>query len=209
MLATGAELKNTFCLARDRYAFLSHHIGDLENYETLRSFEEGIAHFERLFRVNPERSPATCTPITWPRAMRSSAQATKGCRWCRCSITTRTWQPAWRITAGIPHEPVIGLSFDGTGYGTDGAIWGGEVLVGGYADYQRRYHLAYVPLPGGDQAVRKPARMALAHLWSAGLEWEPDLPPVEALCAEERTVLDDSARTQDQCPADFQHGPLL
>jgi hydrogenase maturation protein HypF len=86
-------------------------------------------------------------------------------------------------------EPVIGLSFDGTGYGTDGAIWGGEVLVGGYREYIRRYHLAYVPLPGGDQAVRKPSRMALAHLWSAGIEWEADFSPTEDLCAEERSVL--------------------
>ena len=81
----------------------------------------------------------------------------------------------------IRHEPVIGLCFDGTGYGTDGAIWGGEVLLGGYRGFQRRFHLAYVPLPGGDQAVRKPARMALSHLWAAGIDWEPDLPPVRGL----------------------------
>jgi hydrogenase maturation protein HypF len=86
-------------------------------------------------------------------------------------------------------SPVIGLIFDGTGLGTDGAVWGGECLVGGYAGYQRRFHLSYVPLPGGDQAVRKPARMALAHLLAAGLEWEPDLPPVETLCADERTLM--------------------
>jgi hydrogenase maturation protein HypF len=81
------------------------------------------------------------------------------------------------------------LSFDGTGYGTDGAIWGGEVLLGGYTSFDRFAHLAYVPLPGGDLAIRKPARMALAHLWAAGIEWEPDLPPVRSLCEEERTVL--------------------
>src|SRR5690606_23002032 len=67
--------------------------------------------------------------------------------------------------------------------------WGGEVLVGGYAQYTRRFHLTYVPLPGGDRAVRKPARMALAHLWAAGIDWEGDLPPVMALCEEERTLL--------------------
>jgi hydrogenase maturation protein HypF len=82
LLAAGAELKNTFCLARDRYAFLSHHIGDLENYETLRSFEEGIQHYQRLFRVQPrDASPVTCTPITWRRATPSSAPRKKTCRW--------------------------------------------------------------------------------------------------------------------------------
>ncbi|HNS37632.1 MAG TPA: hypothetical protein PKM01_07590, partial [Anaerolineaceae bacterium] len=86
-------------------------------------------------------------------------------------------------------DPVIGLSLDGTGLGTDGAIWGGEVLVGGYRDYERRYHLKYAPLPGGDLSVRKPARMALAHLWAAGLEWAPELPPMQVLCYEERTAL--------------------
>jgi len=87
-------------------------------------------------------------------------------------------------------EPVIGLSFDGTGLGTDGAIWGSEFLVGNYSGYRRYSHLAYVPLPGGDIATRKPARMALAHLWQTGIEWEADLPPVkryammnELLCA--------------------------
>ena len=84
---------------------------------------------------------------------------------------------------------MIGACFDGTGYGTDGGIWGSEFLVGGYKSYQRAAHLKVVPLPGGDQAVRKVARMALAHLWSAGIEWEPDIPAVEALCGEERSVL--------------------
>jgi hydrogenase maturation protein HypF len=86
-------------------------------------------------------------------------------------------------------EPVIGVSFDGTGFGTDGAIWGSEFLVGGYSGYRRAAHLKYVPLPGGDQAVRKVSRMALAHLWVTGIDWESDLQPVAALCVEERTAL--------------------
>ncbi len=86
-------------------------------------------------------------------------------------------------------QPAIGLSFDGTGYGTDGAIWGSEILLGGYASYQRLYHLDYIPLAGGDLAIRKPARMALASLWQAGFDWEPDFPPVEALCSEERMAI--------------------
>ena len=86
-------------------------------------------------------------------------------------------------------EPVIGFSFDGTGYGPDGAIWGGEVLVADYRGFTRAAHLAYSPLPGGDAAVKRPYRVALAQLWAAGLEWEPALPPVAACPETERRVL--------------------
>lgn len=189
MLATGAELKNTFCLARDRYAFLSHHIGDLENYETLQSFEEGIRHFERLFRVQPQFIACDLHPnylATRYAQQRAEAEGLPliAVQHHHAHLAACLADNQWDTT-----EPVIGLSFDGTGYGTDGAIWGGEVLVGGYTGYTRRAHLAYVPLPGGDAAVRKPARMALAHLWRAGIAWEADLPPAEEICAQDRSVL--------------------
>jgi hydrogenase maturation protein HypF len=189
MLAAGAELKNTFCLARDRYAFLSHHIGDMENYETLRSFEEGIAHFERLFRVRPGLIACDLHPNYLATRYAQGRARDEGLplvsvQHHHAHLAACLAEHGWEST-----EPVIGLSFDGTGYGTDGAIWGGEVLVGGYLQAERRFHLAYVPLPGGDSAVRKPARMALAHLWSAGMDWEPQISAVEALCEEERTLL--------------------
>ncbi|RPJ36864.1 MAG: carbamoyltransferase HypF, partial [Chloroflexi bacterium] len=192
-LATGAELKNTFCLAREGYAFLSHHIGDLENYETLRSFEEGIRHFERLFRVQPQRIACDLHPdylatrYAQQRAQFEGLPIT-AVQHHHAHLAACLADNGWPVDPKDT-EPVIGLCFDGTGYGTDGAIWGGEVLLGGYQSFQRRFHLAYVPLPGGDQAVRKPARMALSHLWAAGIDWEPDLPPMQELCYEERTVL--------------------
>ena len=189
ILAAGAELKNTFCLTRQNYAFLSHHIGDLENYETLQSYEEGIAHFERLFRIQPEAIACDLHPnyLSTRYAQQRAKEENLSiyaiqhhhAHLAAC-LADNNWTSA---------EPVIGLSFDGTGLGSDNAIWGGEVLLGNYKSYQRLFHLAYVPLPGGDAAVHKPARMALAHLWQAGLDWEADLPPVEALCAEERTTL--------------------
>jgi hydrogenase maturation protein HypF len=189
MLATGAELKNTFCLSRDQYAFLSHHIGDLENIETLTSFEEGILHFERLFRIQPQAIACDLHPnylASHYAHQRAEAQNIPlievqhhHAHLAAC-LADNGWSAA---------EPVIGLSFDGTGLGTDGAVWGGEVLLGGYAGYERLFHLAYTPLPGGDAAIRKPARMALAHLWQAGIEWEIELPPVDAICSSERSTL--------------------
>jgi hydrogenase maturation protein HypF len=86
-------------------------------------------------------------------------------------------------------HPVIGFSFDGTGYGEDGAIWGGEILVADYKSYQRAYHLEYFPLPGGDASIKKPARTALALLWSLGLEWDDRLESVKEFCAEDRVTL--------------------
>ena len=86
-------------------------------------------------------------------------------------------------------RPVIGVAFDGTGYGNDGAIWGGEFLVADYTDFRRAAHLAYVPLPGGDAAIRKPYRTALAHLWSAGIPWDENLAPVQAASHAERGIV--------------------
>lgn len=189
ILATGAELKNTFCLTRGQHAFLSHHIGDLENYETLQSFEAGIAHYERLFRVQPELIACDLHPnYLATRYAQQRAQASTlplypvqhhHAHLAAC-LADNHWDSA---------EPIIGLTLDGTGMGTDGVIWGGEILIGGYATFQRAFHLSETPLPGGDLAVRSPARMALSYLWTAAIPWEAHLPPVQALCSEERTIL--------------------
>lgn len=179
LLAAGAELKNTFCLARERYAFLSHHIGDLENYETLRAFEQGIAHFEKLFRIHPEAIAYDFHP---------DYLATRYAQERACAENL----PAIGVQHHHAHiascmaehgmsgkQPVIGIAFDGTGYGEDGSIWGGEFLIADYRSFQRVAHLAYVPLPGGDKAIREPWRIALAWLHALGIEWSDDLPPVK------------------------------
>lgn len=178
LLATGAELKNTFCLTRGDYAFLSHHIGDLENYETLVAFEEGVTHMERLFRVRPEalaydlHPDYLATRYALERAAREELPAV-GVQHHHAHIA------AGMAEHGLPPAArVIGVAFDGTGYGDDGAIWGGEFLLAGYGDYERAAHLRYAPLPGGDRAVREPWRVALAWLATTGLPWDDDLPPV-------------------------------
>jgi len=180
ILATGGELKNTFCLTRERYAFLSHHIGDMENFETLHAFEESVRHFEELFRVQPSvlaydlHPDYMATRYALERAEHEGLPIV-GVQHHHAHIA------ACMAEHGLPADrPVIGVAFDGTGYGEDGAIWGGEFLLADYADYRRAYHLAYVPMPGGDAAVREPWRLALAWLQQAGLEWEDDLAPVRA-----------------------------
>jgi len=209
ILATGAELKNTFCLTKEKYAFLSHHIGDLENFETLLSFEEGIEHYQRLFRVKPQLIAADLHPDYLATRYAEHRADQEGIPLIQVQHHHAHLAACLADNNWGSDEPVLGLCFDGTGLGTDGAIWGGEFLLGNYQGYTRKYHLAYTPLPGGDLAVRKPARMALAHLWQAGLEWESDLPAVGALCYEERTSLHAQLEHQINSPLTSSMGRLF
>jgi hydrogenase maturation protein HypF len=186
VLATGGELKNTFCLASGHDAWVSQHIGDMGSLETLAAFERSTEQFRQMYRIDPPLVVADAHPGYQTR------------RWA----DDRSGRPVDLIQHHHAHaaavmaehavpagERVIAFTFDGTGYGTDGAIWGGEVLVAGYDGFERFAHLRYVPLPGGDATIHKPYRAALAHLWAAGIDWAPDLPPVEHASADERSVL--------------------
>lgn len=205
LLATGAELKNTFCLARDRYAFMSQHIGDLSNYEALRSFEHSIAHLKRLFRVQPEviahdlHPDYLATRYALRRPERHLAVQHHHAHLASCLAEHK-----------IPSDqPAIGVIFDGTGLGPDGAIWGGEFLLGDYRGYRRFAHLRYVPLPGGDVATLRPYRMALAHLWGAGLPWDDDLAPVRAASAREQQILRQQLERRLNAPPTSSMGRLF
>ena len=189
LLATGAELKNTFCLAREKHAFMSQHIGDLANYDALHSYEHSIDHLIRLFRVEPEVIAHDAHPDYM--ATRYALERAQSRDLPHIAVQHHHAHLASCLAEHKlpPDEPAIGVIFDGTGLGPDGAIWGGEILIGGYADYERFAHLRYVPLPGGDAATRRPYRTALAHLWAAGIAWEPDLPPVLAASDQERTII--------------------
>lgn len=162
VLAVGGHLKNTFCLARDCSAFLSHHIGDLENSAAYRSLDEGITHYSALASVRPAIVAHDLHPgyLSTQLSERYPADA-------RMAIQHHHAHIASCMAEHGLSESVIGVALDGAGLGDDGAIWGGEFLVVDPTGYERIAHLGYVPLPGGDAAARHPARMAIAHLWAA------------------------------------------
>ncbi len=164
VLACGAELKNTFCLAKDRHAFVSHHIGDLENAETLRSFTEGIEHFRRLFDLDPQVVAHDLHPeyLSTKYAVELAEASLGGLS--LHGVQHHHAHIASCLADNGEDGPVIGVAFDGTGYGTDGTIWGGEFLVADLARFERGGHLAPVPMPGGSAAIRQPWRMAAAYL---------------------------------------------
>ena len=170
ILACGAELKNTFCLVKDRHAFVSHHIGDLENYETLRSFVDGIDHFGRLFDIVPEVVAHDLHPeyLSTKHAVDMPGVELVGVQHHHAHIASCL------ADNGEP-GPVLGVALDGLGYGTDGTIWGGEFLLADLVSYERVGHLAAVPLPGGTAAIRQPWRMAVSYLDAAYDGTPPDL----------------------------------
>ena len=210
IFAAGGELKNTFGFTRDQYAFLSHHIGDLENYETLRSFEEGIDHFEKLFRITPQAIACDSHP-----SYLASKYARERAQEENLPLVEiqhhHAHLSACLADNGLEESeaPVIGLIFDGTGYGTDGTIWGGEFLVGNCSSFERVHHLQTVPQPGGDLATRTPARMALAHLWQNKIRWRDNLSPVQALSKTEKQVILHQLETSINTPLTSSMGRLF
>ena len=185
-LAVGGELKNAFCLAAEHDAFMSQHIGDMGSLETQAAFERSSRQFAALYGIDAQQVAADSHPGYQSR------------RWAEdvSKLPVRPVQHHHAHVAAVmaehavpPGERVIGFAFDGTGYGEDGTIWGGEVLIAGYDSFVRAAHLRQVPLPGGDAAVRKPYRAALAHLWAADIDWGEDLPRLRAAPDRERTAL--------------------
>ena len=163
ILAVGAELKNTFCLTRDRHAFVSHHIGDLENLETLRSFTEGIEHFKRLFDLQPKAVAYDLHPeyLSTKHALALDEIETK------VGVQHHHAHIASCLTDNQAEGEVIGVAMDGLGFGEDGKFWGGEFFVANFADAKRIAHLDYIPMPGGAKAIREPWRMASVYLHRA------------------------------------------
>jgi hydrogenase maturation protein HypF len=162
ILAVGAARRSTICVARGRHAFLSHHIGDLENDETLRSFTAAIGHLSRLFEV---------TPAAVAHDLDADSPSTRHAREVADVELVGVQHHHAHVAACLAEhgvaDPAIGVAFDGSGYGSDGTVWGGEILVADLEDFTRVGHLEAVALPGGAAAIREPWRMALSYLHSA------------------------------------------
>jgi len=164
ILACGAEDKNTFCLTKDEHAFLSQHIGDMENEETLEHFENTIELYKKLFRVEPEIVAYDMHPEYLSTKYALEVGSEQG-----LSLVPVQHHHAHIVSCVVENEvkeTVIGVAFDGTGYGTDGTIWGGEFLLADWRSFKRVGHLECVPLPGGAAAIKKPYRMALSYLYT-------------------------------------------
>lgn len=186
ILACGAEWKNTICLTRGKEAFLSQHIGDLENLETLNFFEMTIRHLKRILEIEPKIIAYDLHPdyLSTQYALKQTSMIQIGIQHHHAHIVKGM---AEQGLAG----PVIGIALDGTGYGTDGQIWGGEVLVAEDYQFERVGHFAYVPMPGGAAAIKKPWRMAVSSLYEAfGADFlKMDLPFLKGIPAEKVKVL--------------------
>jgi hydrogenase maturation protein HypF len=159
ILSCGGELKNTFCLTRGQYAFMSHHIGDLENLETLTSYEEGIEHFKRLFYIEPKAVAYDLHPdyLSTKYALSIPDLPKTGVQHHHAHIVSAM------VENGIEGD-VLGVAFDGTGFGLDGTIWGGEFIKANLKDFDRLAHLKMVPMPGSSKAIKEPWRMAMVYL---------------------------------------------
>jgi hydrogenase maturation protein HypF len=159
VLAVGGELKNTICLTKGRHAFLSQHVGDLENLQAFRFFGEAIEHLERVLEIQPQAVAHDLHPDYFST------------RWAQkqnlrlLGVQHHHAHIASCMAENHMEGRVIGIALDGTGYGTDGCIWGGELLLADYQGFERAGHLEYVPMPGGEAAVREPWRMAVSYLY--------------------------------------------
>jgi len=186
ILAVGGELKNTICLTQGKNAFLSQHVGDLENLESYGFFEEAIEHLERILEIKPQIVAYDLHPgyFSTKWALERKGVALVGVQHHHAHVASC-------MAENHLEGQVIGFALDGTGYGTDGQIWGGEVLIADYREFERVAHFDYVPMPGGEAAVREPWRMAVAyldhHFGDEFVRWR--VPFVEELDARDTDVL--------------------
>jgi hydrogenase maturation protein HypF len=187
VLACGAEEKNTFCLTRDGFAFVSQHIGDMENLETLEHFINTINLYEKLFRIHPQMVACDLHPEYLSTKYARELAAGEGLE--LFPVQHHHAHIAACLADNGVEGPVIGVSFDGTGYGSDGRVWGGEFLVADLKGFTRAAHLEYLPLPGGALAIKKPYRTAIGYLTALGIDADRTLPLFEGVGQEEIDII--------------------
>ncbi|MEV6181681.1 carbamoyltransferase HypF [Streptomyces sp. NPDC052015] len=209
-LAVGGDLKNALCLGVGDQAWFGPHIGDMGDLATLDAARRAESRLRSLTGVSPELVAADRHPgyhsLRWARrrAARLPGRAPVCVQHHHAHIASAMAEHGLDGTA-----PVIGVAFDGTGYGDDGTVWGGEILLADYTGYRRFAHLTPAPLPGGDAGVANPCRLALARLWAAGVRWDPDLPCVAACAPGELAVLEQQLTRGVACVATSGMGRLF
>ncbi len=183
VLALGAEEKNTVCFVRDNYAFPSQHLGDLKNKESFTAYQESIKHLSRVLKFEPE--VIACDSHPDYLSTRYAEQLAEKYRLPLIKVQHHFAHIASCLAEHRISEQTIGIAFDGTGYGPDGAIWGGEFLIVSTEDYQRVGHLKYIAMPGGEQVIHEPWRMAFSYLYSI---YGPELTAIPGLFRNKKSV---------------------
>lgn len=207
LLAVGGELKAALALAEGREAFVGPHLGDMGDPVTLDALAAGARRLSGLLDVEPRALACDMHP-----GYSSARWAARACAGRPLHRVQHHHAHAAAVLAEHgrdPAEQMIALAFDGSGYGPDETVWGGEILLASCRSARRIAHLSPVPLPGGELAVRSPARMALAHLWAAGLPWDADLDAVTALGERERAVVLHQLETRLNAPLTTSAGRLF
>jgi len=209
VVAAGGDVRNAFCVAQGHQAWLSAHVGDMDDIATQRAFARAVDHLQELVRVEPRRLVVDRHPLY--RSARGAQEAADEGGMSLARVQHHHAHIA-AVMAENGHDgrvPVVGIAFDEAGHGDDTAVWGGEVIVTDYDDYERLAHLAYAPLAGGDATVRRPYWMALAHLHAAGVPWTEDLPCVGVAPVGERSVLSHQLSTGLACVPPSSMGRLV
>jgi hydrogenase maturation protein HypF len=207
ILGCGAEEKNTFYLTRDNYAFISQHIGDMENMETMEHYVNTIDLYTKLFRIKPEIIAHDMHPEYLPTKYAKELGAKE-----RLKLYPVQHHHA-HIAACIADNgitgKVIGVALDGTGYGTDGNIWGGEFMAVDYKSFKRLAHLEYLPLPGGALAIKKPYRTAIGYLQALGIDLDKKLPFLKQVDDNETKIIKNQIESKFNAPLTSSMGRLF
>ncbi len=207
ILGCGAEEKNTFCLTRDNYAFVSQHIGDMENLETLDHYVNTISLYKKLFRIEPEIIGYDMHPEYLPTKYAKELSEKEQIK--LVPIQHHHAHIASCMAENGVTGSVIGVALDGTGYGTDGNIWGGEFMVADYKGFTRMAHLEYLPLAGGTLAIKKPYRTAVGYLLALGIDLDEKLPLLEQVDKTEIAIIKNQIEKSFNAPLTSSMGRLF